>query len=63
MTCRCDIDPASLGAAMAMHIEYEGYPSRHEEVSLAARLRRDRTTDVILRRHRLRGPAAAEKPA
>lgn len=60
-----DLDPASLGAAMAARMEFQSYQSRHEEALLAAWFGRDQMKEVILRRRRqrLRGPGAAEKPA
>jgi hypothetical protein len=61
--CNARRYPVRRGAVMAMRMAYEGYASRHEETSLAAGFRRDRMADVILQRHRLHGPAAAERPA
>jgi hypothetical protein len=60
-----NLDPASLGAAMAARMEFVGYQGRHEEALLSAWFGRDRMKDVILRRHRQRprGPAGAETPA
>lgn len=60
-----NLDPASLGEAMAARMEFEGYQGRHEEALLAAWFGRDRMKEVILRRRRrrLRDPSAAEDPA
>ncbi len=60
-----DLDPTSLGKAMAARMEFVGYQGRHEEASLVAWFGRDRMKDIILARRprRLLGPPAAEKPA
>lgn len=58
------LDAASLGAAMAARMEFEGYQGRHEEALLTAWFGRDRMQDIILRRRQQRrGRAAAGKPA